>query len=33
LIVQCVKPDNGGKAFLLALFTTLAASEQQVLVL
>ncbi len=29
LIVQRVQPDNGGKAFLLALFTTLPGSAQQ----
>lgn len=33
LIVRRVQPDNGGKAFLLALFTTRAESCQQVLAL
>jgi hypothetical protein len=30
-IVRRVQPDNGGKAFLLALFTTLPGSPQQIL--
>jgi hypothetical protein len=33
LIVRRMQPDNGGKAFLLALFTALAESWQQVLAL